>query len=123
VSVSLFGSGFRPGKNPSGWLLSVTTLQPIALNRYGVVSDAAPHPQSTTTRILFSILTLARICDMWFETAFPSVLIGCIRSHDANLISASPDSPINHSIVFCCFESNAIPSGLNSFTPMYSGGL
>ena len=46
---SAFGSGFLPGKNPSGWELRVVTSHPAFLNTKGDISLPAPDAQSMTT--------------------------------------------------------------------------
>ena len=46
---SALGSGFLPGKNPSGCELSVVTSHPAFLNTKGDISLPAPDAQSITT--------------------------------------------------------------------------
>ena len=61
---SAFGSGFLPGKKPSGWELRVVTSQPAFLNTKGDISLPAPEAQSMTTfkpGLIFTIPTRSSI--------------------------------------------------------------
>src|SRR3990172_4218051 len=95
------------------------TSQPISRSIRGVIVAVAPHPQSTTTRI--AALPTSRRIDSTCRSTRSSRDEGVpVRSQDA--ARKRPPSRAA-SISFCWDSSNAVPSGFQSFRPLYGAGL
>ncbi len=119
IKFSSMGS-LALGKKPFGEQLISITSQPIPFKRRGVITEPAPPPQSRTTLTLKGILSPSVMCSICSLTAESYLVTTFIFSQEAMGILFSI---IWSSICFLCLASKAEPSELNSFIPLYCGGL
>ena len=119
MRLSLLGSGFPAGNVPSGTALIMFDLRGNSPKAKGARVDVAPQKQSAATKVSFSMLMVPTSISMYGSMASTSSVEPTASHCDHSYASSSR----TFSVASCSSMVRLMPSLLNTFNPLYCGGL